>query len=343
VSRWSLRTQLLVMGLLTAVGPLVILLGVVFQVEETENLGVDDGSGVSRVDTISETGVSPWIPLAALALAIGAVVLVWFWAKRAVDPIDRMAALSDEVQAGSLDRRLELTDAPVEVRRLGASFDRMLDRLATASALERQLIEDASHELRTPLAALAARLEVAGQRASGEDLADDLRLCEVEVERLQGTLDQLLASARSRQSSVEQVDNDIVAIVHRVVERQRLLTPDVTIEVRAPNSVRLGVEGAVVERAVGNLLTNAAEHGAAPILIAVDDDGSNVAIAVTDAGPGIGADRLPRIFDRYDGERHGIGLAIVKQVADAYGAIDVESPVDGDRGARFRLTLRRDC
>ncbi|MEL7206923.1 MAG: HAMP domain-containing sensor histidine kinase [Actinomycetota bacterium] len=343
----SLRAQLVAMGLLATVLPLLIQLGVVVQVEETVTDGdpgaADGGAAAGTLEVSSETALSPWVPGTTAALALVAVVAVWFWADRAVRPLQRMTDLSDEVQAGSLDRRLELETAPIEIRRLGRSFDRMLDRLAAASASERRLIEDASHELRTPLAALAARLEIAARRQEEAQTAADLARCEEEVERMQATLDGLLASARSRQAAVGQVDNDVAAIVRRVVERQRLLDPVVAIEVSAPQRLLVGVDGPSIERAVANLVDNAVEHGqGADVAVAVtDDDDGHVTISVTDSGPGIEPDRLSRIFDRYQGRHHGIGLALVRHVADAYGSVEVVSPVADGRGTRFTLRLDR--
>lgn len=330
------------MGLLAAVGPVLALLVVVFQVEETEDL---DSGSAGKLNVIEETGVSPWIPLAALLLSILAVVLVWFWAKRAVDPIERMTDLADEVQAGSLDRRLAVESGPVELRELGESFDRMLDRLARASTLERRLIEDASHELRTPLAALSARIEVAQLRTEAADLDEDLDRCAIEVERMQGILETLLASARSRNSELEQIDNDVAAIVRRVVEHRGMLSPEVDLTLDCPNRVRMGIDSVAVERAVTNLVTNAVVHGeGAPVTVVVLDRGHAVEIIVTDHGPGIPASQRPHIFDRYAGADHGIGLAVVKQVADVYGRIDVISPIEGRTdGTSFVLSLRRNA
>ncbi|MEM8747121.1 MAG: HAMP domain-containing sensor histidine kinase [Actinomycetota bacterium] len=336
----SLRTQLVVLGLVATLIPLGVLLLVVFGVEEDET--VDTTSDGEVIDAISESGVSPWIPITAVALAIAATGLVWWWAKRAVDPIERMTELTDDVQAGSLDRRLGLDGASVEIRALGESFDRMLDRLAAASAVERRLIEDASHELRTPLAALAARLEVASRRTDPSDIADDIARCEADVDRLRNTLDALLASTRTRQSELEQVDNDLVPIVQRLVDRQRLVSPSVPITVETPGSVVIGVDGPSVERAVANLVANAVEHGGgSPVSVDVVETDGAVTITVTDRGPGIAPDRLPTIFDRYSGQRHGLGLALVKQVAEAYGDVEIESPIDDGRGCRAVLRLRR--
>lgn len=337
--RLSLRAQLCAIGLVASLAPLLVLVLVVFGVEEDVSV---DAAGEASVATVTETGVSPWIPAAALGLALAATAGVRWWARRAVDPIERMTRLTDEIQAGSLDRRLDLEGAPDEIRRLGESFDRMLDRLSDASTLERRLIEDASHELRTPLAALSARIEVVGRRATDPTVADDLAACEADVQRLQDTLEALLSTARSRQSEVEQVDNDIAAIVARVVERQRLIAPSVDIAIDAPPSVRVGVDGQSVERAIANLLSNAVAHGAgASVSVEVRAHGAVVDIVVSDEGPGIEPTRLPTVFDRYAGEGAGLGLALVKQVADAYGSVEVESPVDGRPGTRVTLRLGR--
>lgn len=338
MARRSLRAQLLLIGLAAAVVPLVVLVVVVFGVEEDVTID-ETGAGV---ETISDSGVSPWVPIAALVLAVVAVGVVRLWARRAVDPIEQMTSLTDAIQAGSLDQRLDLDDAPVEIRELGESFDRMLDRLEAASDLERQRIEDASHDLRTPLAALAARLEVAGCRTDLAEMADDVARCEADVQRLQTTLDELLASARLRRHSVGQVDTDLVAIVQRVVAAQHVLSPQVEVEVVAPPVSMLGVDGSSVERAVANLVTNAVEHGGgAPVSIVVRESEAAVDIVVTDTGPGIDPARLDVIFDRYAGDDHGLGLALVKQVADVYGSVSVESPIGDDGGTRFTLSLRR--
>ena len=335
----SLRRQLVAIGLVASLVPLLALVLVVFGVEEDVSI---DSEGEDVVAIVSETGVSPWIPIAASLLAVAAVAGVYGLARRAVDPIERMTRLADEIQAGSLDRRLALDDAPDEIRDLGESFDRMLDRLADASALERRLIEDASHELRTPLAALSARLDVAARHADDAVVLEDLAACEADVLRMQETLEALLSSARSRQNELEQVDNDLVGIIERVVSQQRLVSPDVPIEVISPESLLVGVDGPSLERAVANLLTNAVVHGGgAPVAIEIQPVGAGARIVVVDEGPGIEPSQLPLVFDRYAGGGSGLGLALVKQVADAHGAVEIESPVDGRRGTRVTLDLIR--
>lgn len=340
MSRWTLRRQLVVLGLLATIVPLLVLLAVVFG---TETETISEGNGAGGLEVATEDSVSIWVPVAAALLIAGAVVVVRGWANRAVRPIEEMTALADEIQAGSLDRRIAVDSGPEEVRRLARSFDHMLDRLVTASEAERRFVEDASHDMRTPLAALSARIEVALGRDDPADQRADLERCEADVARMQTTLDSLLSSARDRQTSVAQIDNDLAAIARRVADRQRQVTPDAAIEVTAPRSLRLGIDGPSVDRAVTNLVRNAVEHGGgASVDIDVVDHGDHVSLEVTDHGSGIAADRLDRVFERYEGDDHGIGLALVKQVADSYGGVSVDSPLVDGRGTRFVMRFGRE-
>lgn len=168
----------------------------------------------------------------------------------------------------------------------------------------------------------------------------------VQVARLQSTVDCLLADARDRVGRTSQVDNDLVQIISRVVDQQRAANPEVAIDVEGPPTCRLGIDGPAVERALVALLDNAARHAPAgsAVRVALVTDDQEARVSVTDAGEGIDASDTDRIFDRYygdSGQRSGIGLAIVRQVAASYGGVEVESPVENDRGTRFTLSFTR--
>lgn len=362
--RWlhTLRAQLALVGFVGMVVPIAMLLAVVFVTESEIETDVDDAGASTTTTSVTEetSGVSPLVPLTAALLALPAAAAVWWWAGRAVRPIDHITSVADDIQEGSLDRRIGERRAPTEVQALAGSFDRMLDRLAQASATQRQLIEDTSHELRTPLAALAANVEV--MLASEEPTLADYRAAtariEAMVERLQITIESLLVDARHRSDTVRQVDNDIMAIVERVAGQQRALSPDLAITVDGPAVVHLGIDGASVERAVANLVHNAARFSPPDGVLAIEvrRTPTRVELSVIDQGPGIEPGEVDRLFDRYyrspasgdgagevdgaDGEiGHGLGLALVKQVADAYGGITVTSPLGPDGGSRFTLVF----
>ena len=348
----SLRAQLLLIGLLATLFPILALVTVVFATS-TEDEALYDPGGAGVPDTeVLETDTIDGVPvavlIAAFVLTVMAAAGTWWWSGRAVRPMRDITRTANEIQLGSLDRRLGLQDEAAEVQALGDSFDAMLDRLQTASHTQHRLIEDASHELRTPLAALAVNNEVMLSHPDPtiEDYRETIQRSDALVQRLQTTIDDLLASARRRNQETQQVDNDLVQIVLRVAENHRLVAPDQRINVSCPAQLQLGIDGPSVERALTNLVQNAARFSPAdkPIEIRVMD-GQIPSVSVTDHGPGIDPSVRPHLFDRYargqDGAGSGIGLAIVKHVAEALGSVEVESPLDGsDVGTRFTMRFR---
>lgn len=129
--------------------------------------------------------------------------------------------------------------------------------------------------------------------------------------------------------------------------RLRASVDELLSEARATTHLHLrrGIDGASIGRAVGNLIDNAVKHSpeGGTVGIVVGERRSRAFVSVTDGGTGIVHEDVPHIFDRYwtadpeVGEGHGIGLALVKQVADAHGGIEVESPLGPDGGTRFTL------
>lgn len=346
----SLRARLTVAGFAFMLLPVAVLLAVVLATQE--QVESETGAAVPGHDGVPEVtaGLSPWVVITAVLLLLPAALAAWWWAGRAVQPLQRITGLADAVQQGSLDRRIRLTGAAAEVQSLADSFDRMLDRLDEASANQRRLIEDTSHALRTPLAALAATTEVALNDPGHEP--DDLRLAVDRAARLTArlreTVDSLLSDARAREGLTGQRDNDLMGIVRRVVDQQRLASPDRTIEIMGPDRLFLGIDGESVDRALTSLVENAVAHTppGGPVLVRVAVEPGGVALSVTDDGPGIHHDDLDRVFERYrrgpdggpsDRQGTGIGLALAKQVADAYGGITVVSPVGPAGGTRFTI------
>ncbi len=364
-ARGSLRRQIGAMGLIAVLLPMTVLVVLV----ATGSQEFDSSSEIPEPPEPPEEPEEPPEPpeepgsadeetnglpigfaLAALALTGGASFAVSTWSSRAVKPMAAITEVANEIQAGSLDRRIGLTGATGEVQALADSFDAMLDRLATASEDQRRLIEDTSHELRTPLAALAINNEVMlnNQSPTLEDYRASTERNEALVKRLQSTLDELLLDARTRAAETRQVDNDIMAIIRRVTTQHRIVSPEVAVVVRGPAALLLGIDGPSVERAIANLVENAARYTPPGAPVAIDVvEGERVRVSVSDYGPGIPADEIDAIFERYhqsdeSGESGtmGIGLALVEQVAAAHGGVEVVSPLPGDeRGTRFTMTF----
>ncbi len=343
--RWSLRNQLFVLGALTAVVPLLILLSVMYTTTTSEAVRVG-ADGQERVVAGTATNDLPYEVVAA-AVILGAVALavVWRWSGRATAPMRHITRVAEEIQAGSLDRRIALAGQAAETQALADSFDAMLDRLERSTTIQQRLLEDVSHELRTPLAALAVNNEIAlnNPDATLDDYRNAAQRGEALIARLGATIDELLAGARSRAEITGQVDNDLVAVVTRVGDQQRILHPDRRIEVTGPTVLRLGIDGPSVERALTNLVDNAIRHSPAHSTVLIEVTDQPPTLSVTDHGPGIALADQNRVFDRYrsGGTGVGIGLTLVKQVADAHGTIDITSPRPGlEHGTRFTINFR---
>jgi two-component system, OmpR family, sensor histidine kinase MprB len=286
--------------------------------------------------------------LIAAAGVAGAAALGLIVARAALAPVKRLTDTAETVTAtGDLSQRIEL-DGNDELSRLAASFNSMLAALEESTRAQRQLVADASHELRTPLTSLRTNIEVL---ASDHALPAEERgrLLSDVVEQL-GEMTTLIAElielARAEQQTVEPEDVRLDVVASAALERVRRNRPGIVFTEDLEPSVVHGVPG-TIERAIGNLLDNAAKWSPAGgvVHLAVQEG----RVTVRDHGPGIDAEDLPYVFDRFYRARSarglpgsGLGLAIVRQVADAYGGDVVAEPAEGG-GTRITLRLNEEA
>jgi two-component system sensor histidine kinase MprB len=274
----------------------------------------------------------------AIAAALGLAV-----SRTALAPVRRLTAATENVtETGDLSDRIEVSGRD-ELSRLAGSFNAMLAALEESARAQRQLVADASHELRTPLTSLRTNIEVlaserqlpAGER---ERLLTDVvdQLSEMTT-LISGLID--LARGDQQTSDPESVRLDLVAA--DAVERARRDRPAVTFTTNLQESMVQGIP-ATIERAVANLLDNAAKwsppNGDVEVAVRAGE------ISVRDHGPGIDEEDIPYIFDRFYRSRSargrpgsGLGLAIVRQVALAHGG---EVVAEQAEGGGTRMTLR---
>lgn len=342
----SLRVRLAALGLVGVLVPLIVLLVVSQAFDETQT--VNDATQVTE----RTRGLSPWVPATAALLALPAAAAAWWWAGRAVGPIEHITAVADEIQATSLDRRIGLIDAPRELQALADSFDRMLDRLAAASDVQRRLIEDTSHQLRTPLAVLATNADIAlGDPDAGvDDLREAMHATKQTVDGLRVTVEDLLADARAEHHTTARTGNDLVALVHdaRATYAEAAAARHVEIRIAGPEQLTAAIDGPPVARAIASLVDNAVRHAPDGTVVEVElgSKDNRAFVAVTDHGSGIPPEQHDRIFDRYwsggatPDDGLGIGLAVVKQVGDAHEGIELASPLGPEGGTRATLWFR---
>ena len=282
--------------------------------------------------------------LVALGGVVIAAVLGLLVARAALTPVKRLTSTVERVtETQDLSERIDV-EGKDELSRLAASFNTMLGALEESTRAQRQLVADASHELRTPLTSVRTNIEVlAGDRTLPPE--DRRRLLSDVVEQLgemTTLISELIELARAEQHTNEPEDVRLDLLVADVVERARRNRPEVTYSVELEPSTVQGVP-ATLERAVGNLLDNAAKWSPPGTEVEVEvHDGR---LVVRDHGPGIADEDLPYVFDRFYRARaargmpgSGLGLAIVRQVAESHGGNVVAEHADGG-GTRMVLTI----
>ncbi|WP_159080398.1 HAMP domain-containing sensor histidine kinase [Nocardia suismassiliense] len=346
--RRSLRVQLAVLGFATSYLPVLLLLSVLFLTRDESVVARDGAESV-----ISTADRPPWVLWTALILAPAAAGLAWWWAGRAVRPIERVRAVAEEIEAADLGRRIGLHHGPTELVSLAAGFDAMLDRLEHAADAQRRLVEETSHELRTPLSVLAMNADVllAHPEPTIEIYRAGLARSRIAAHRMSVSIEQLLADARGRTRTLDRQRADLVVIARNVVDEFRIpaAAKGSRLTLTAPSTAAASVDELTIHRAVANLVDNAVKYAPAESLIevAVEVGAADATVIVTDHGPGIPPEDQARIFDRswrgaHDADGSGLGLPIARQVALAHGGtLTVRSPGPSGDGAEFRLRLRR--
>jgi signal transduction histidine kinase len=350
--RWrSLRVQLALLGFLAIYLPALLLFGVVL-VTETETTTQPLGAAPATQETTTTHWSGPVI-WAIVALGPAAAVLAWWWAGRAVLPIDRVRTVADEIQGADLSRRIALQRGPTELVALAASFDAMLDRLEDAAETQRRLIEETSGELRIPLAVLVTNAEVllAHPKPTVEVYRRGLDRSMVSAVRLQAVLNELLVDARGRARTIDRQPVDLTAVARAVVADADVFATakGTRLSLAGPPTAVCRVDEPTVRRAISNLVDNAIRYSPAgtAVQVTVELADSTATIVVTDHGPGISADEQDRVFQRFwrgrsDSPGTGLGLAIARQVAVAHGgSLALTSPGPTGDGCLFRFTLRR--
>ena len=306
---------------------------------------------LENVETTRSRFLLVLLLLAPVALA-GSALGGWFLARHAPGPVDAMVEAARRIEAEDLSRRIPALSSGDELGRLAAVLNDMLARLERSFGATRRFSTDAAHEFRTPLTILKGEIEVALK--SGETPAEirrALESCLEEVERLNSLVEDLLLMARME-------GNALSARPTRVNLAQVLedVAPALSeLAARAGNSCKvtpaspLWIEGydSLLFRLVFNLAENAIKYTPAggKIEVSLQPQNGSAVLEVKDNGPGIAAEALEHIFDRFyrgdparEGSGTGLGLALVRSIVELHhGQIHVSS-APGE-GSCFQVTL----
>lgn len=283
-------------------------------------------------------------------------LIVYLVARAALRPIDRMASNATSIQAAQdLSRRVEVPQTQDEVATLGRTFNAMLGRLQASFEAQRRFIADASHELRTPLTAIRGNLDLLHfhgarmEEGEREEIIDELRS---ETERMTRLVTDLLGLARVQAGEPQQLRPlRLDETLEGTVRTARGLSNGRDI-IAVPSAEPIWVMGDAdrLKQLALILLDNAIKYtpSASHIGVWVQQRDGRAEFRVVDDGPGIPADCLPLLFDRFyrggtpargrDDGGAGLGLAIARDIVDGHkGTIAVESTVG--EGTAFIVAL----
>ncbi|HEY5660709.1 MAG TPA: GAF domain-containing sensor histidine kinase [Gaiellaceae bacterium] len=257
------------------------------------------------------------------------------------------------VHVGTLTPRIFSADDADLLRvvsaRAAIAIDRALayDEVVRLTELQREFVSLAAHELRTPAATVYGLAATLAHRQLAPEMVEQLQqTLHEQAERMSRLVEQLLDMSRLDAAAIR-VDPEPLALRSELqhIVHATALGREHLVEIDAPDTTVVA-DRAVLERVIGNLLTNALRYGAEPIRIVAHETESQLCISVRDSGTGIDPDFVPQLFDRFQrsdaarqsGTGAGLGLSIARLYARAHGGDLVYEP-EGDSGARFDLVL----
>ncbi|MBK8574647.1 MAG: HAMP domain-containing histidine kinase [Elusimicrobia bacterium] len=312
---------------------------------------------IKEVDRSLQPVVRRIAGVSLAALGIGWVA-AWLLASRMIRPIRRIAEGTRRIASGDLSHRLALGRGN-ELKRLAADFDKMAERLGEVDQMKKDFVSNVTHELRSPLSAIESYLNLVTDAVREGDLShtlDHLAILRNNATRLGRFIDDVLdlskIEARGVDLRMEALDpvtliNDVSTLFHaKAREKSILLT------VGGTTKTTLWADADKMQQILINLVGNALKFtpsGGKIVLSATEEDHC-VRLDVTDTGPGIPANDLDRIFDRFEQAKNraappgapkgtGLGLAIARGLVDAQGGTITVKSVMG-KGTTFSVFLK---
>ncbi|BFU44014.1 sensor histidine kinase [Krasilnikovia sp. MM14-A1004] len=304
------------------------------------------GESLDTVDDGTEAVVAALlVGFPVLAILVGAAT--FFFVGRTLQPVEAMRRQAATITSRSLHTRLPVPAVDDEVAALATTMNTMLDRIETASAAQRRFVADASHELRSPLATIQANAELLEATVPAENAARSVYRIHAETTRMARLVEDLLLLAKADDHGLRlrHDDVDLDDLVYAERERLTLQHPRLRLDGEV-HPVRVHGDADALQRALRNLVDNAARHARHRVTINLRADAGQAEIVVANDGDPIAARDHARIFDRFvrlDDSRSrtaggaGLGLPIAHELVAAHdGTLAVDDRSDG---AAMRLRL----
>jgi two-component system, OmpR family, sensor histidine kinase BaeS len=318
-----------------------------YLINEPALRGLELSGAEDYIRAINRTIVFSALAAVGLALLLGVIL-----ARRLVQPLRAMTAATRAIAAGDLEQRVQVRTQD-ELGELARAFNRMNAELARARDLRRQMTADIAHDLRTPLSIILGHAEGLSDGVL-PPTNDTFEMIHEEALRLNRLIEDLrtLSLSEAGELSLQRQRLRPRTLIDRVAGayQPQAIAEGITIETHAPDHLPpLDVDPDRMAQVLDNLLSNGLRYTPSGGMIGLGAQHTNGAVQmiVKDSGPGLPADQLPYIFDRFyradrSRRRHeggsGLGLAIAKSLVEAHGGRIHAESVPG-AGLKFVITL----
>ncbi len=292
------------------------------------------------------------LPQALLILL--AAVLVWYAVGRGLAPL---STLRKEIENRSHRDLSALPEeqAPQEVQPLIRAMNDLLQRLSETLAAQQRFIADAAHQLRTPVAGIKTQTELALRQSPSGDAQATLHQLHTATEQITRLINQLLSLARAepgteRVHAAEKLDLNKLVREATTEWVPRALARNIDLGFDSPqDGVTIEGDAFLLREMLNNLLDNAIRYTQAggQVTVHIVPDASHIVLSVEDNGPGIPESERERVFERFyrvlgtSVEGCGLGLAIVREIAQRHGAEVSLGQGAGGSGTVIRITFPR--
>jgi len=276
----------------------------------------------------------------------------WLLARGALAPIQRINQAARRISGSNLDESIPTSGSGDELDQLAATLNAMMARIRDGVERMRRFNSNAAHELRTPLSRLCGRIESVLQRPRAEaEYREALQQVLAEAHALAGGVNAMLRLSQS-ESGLSREQRHPVALVpllEELIEFFRPLAEQRGIQIETGPLAPVAVEGdgSWLRQLFSNLVDNAVKYCEAGDHVRVEArrEGEEVCVSVADDGPGIAAEELPEIFERFErgaglqGQPgFGLGLPLAREIARAHGG-RIEAASQPGKGATFSVWL----
>lgn len=287
------------------------------------------------------------VPQAIIILL--ATIMVMFGVKRGLEPLEVLRAALSERSHNDM-HSLNVPDMPLEVQPLTEEINHLLARLQSVFEVQKQFTADAAHQLRTPLAGLSAQTDFAREQPNPPQTQHALDQIKVVSARLNHAVNQLLSIARNEPGAAKFIQMQPINL--NELARNNTLE---WVETAVKQGIDLGFDGTEspvivsgdpvrLKELLDNLIDNALRYcpRGSSVTVKVTPDYS---VSVEDTGHGIAAEDRERVFERFhrligtEASGNGLGLAIVREIAELHSATVTLTAGTGGRGALFRVTF----